>query len=222
MKVTTDACLFGSLVGDIANKEAIHVLDIGTGTGLLALMFAQKNHNALIDTIEIDPETATQAKENVLNSPWSKRIQVINADATNYLFNKKYDVILSNPPFYENELRSENKRKNLALHNDGLLLSGLLNIINNNLHPNGNFYLLLPYKRNDEIKRLLKEKNMAIHKLIFVRQSVNHDYFRMIVSGSLQNNSLVETALEEISIKDENDKYTEEFITLLKEYYLYL
>src|SRR4026209_2804349 len=113
MKVTTDACLFGAWVArEVESKKlkADNVLDIGTGTGLLTLMFAQKNTEASILAIEIDKEAAEQAAENAEASPWKDRIQIVNADVIAFPFNKKYDLIISNPPFYENELRSGSER----------------------------------------------------------------------------------------------------------------
>ena len=94
MKVTTDACLFGSSIPPNPLKGELKILDIGTGTGLLALMFAQKNPVAIIDVIEIDKDAAAQAKENAERSPWGKRINVINADAKEFPFTKKYDLII--------------------------------------------------------------------------------------------------------------------------------
>ena len=86
----------------------------------------------------------------------------MNADAKEFLFKKKYDLIISNPPFYENELKGDNSKKNMAHHNEGLLLDDLLTVIKNNLADNGVFFLLLPYKRNEEIKNLFAENNLEI------------------------------------------------------------
>jgi len=223
MKVTTDACLFGSHLPISSEEGGVgNVLDIGTGTGLLALMYAQRNPLAEIDAIEIDKEAAGQAGENVAASPWPARINVIHADAREFDYPKKYDVIISNPPFYENELKGDDKKKNLAHHNEGLLLPELLNIIKKNLAPGGSFYLLLPYKRNEEIKKLLMEHELAVRQITFVRQSVMHDYFRMMIDGKPEAGKPAETKIDDISIKDENDRYTPEFTVLLQEYYLYL
>jgi len=149
MKVTTDGCLFGSLSPTLSEGEGVlKVLDIGTGTGLLALMFAQKNQNAFIDAIEIDKDAFEQAAENITASPWADRINIIHADARNYSFPQQYDIIISNPPFYENELKADDKKKNVAHHSDELSLAKLLIVIKNNLSPSGTFFLLLPYKRN--------------------------------------------------------------------------
>jgi len=115
MKVTTDSCLFGSLSPTLSEGEGVlNVLDIGTGTGLLSLMFAQKKQNALIEAIEIDKDAFEQAKENIAASPWSYRINIIHADARNYPFPQKYDVIISNPPFYQNVLNTDDKMKNIT------------------------------------------------------------------------------------------------------------
>src|SRR4051812_345426 len=106
MKVTTDACLFGAWLAACWKKmesdvgRNANMLDIGTGTGLLSLMIAQRCI-AMIDAIEIDKEAAAQAAENVKSSPWSNNIHVICDDVKRYLFERKYELIFSNPPFYE-------------------------------------------------------------------------------------------------------------------------
>ncbi len=224
MKVTTDGCLFGAYVSQgVKSLETVSgkILDIGAGTGLLTLMIAQENE-VVIDAIEIDKEAFEQAAKNVAASPWAYRIKVINADAEKFGFPTQYDVIISNPPFYENELKSNDAKKNIAHHNEGLLLPELLQVIKKKLKPDGTFYLLLPYKRNDEIKKLFNENKLSIRQLVLVRQSVNHDYFRIILAGRLKAAEQTETMIEEISIKDDADRYTPAFIDLLKEYYLHL
>ena len=233
MKVTTDACLFGAWVAeedrnarlpDTVGQEKIitkHVLDIGTGTALLSLMYAQKNSLTNIDAIEIDEEAYTQAKENVTVSPFAERINLIHNDAKRFTFSKKYDCIISNPPFYENELRSATDSKNVAHHSKELTLKELLGIIKNYLNETGSFFLLLPYKRNEEIKKLLKDHELNISKILFVRQSVKHDYFRIFIKGSLSAGEK-ETEFNELSIWDDKQQYTNEFVRLLKDYYLHL
>jgi tRNA1Val (adenine37-N6)-methyltransferase len=225
MKVTTDACLFGAWVAEEAGSQKSGVrnlLDIGTGTGLLALMYIQKNPKAKIDTIEIDNDASEQAKENVEASPWKDRITIINADARTFLFPKKYDLIISNPPFYEKEIKSISGSKNLAHHCNKLSLKELLAIIRENLSENGNFFLLQPFKRNEETKKLLKDHQLQVSKILFVRQSVKHDYFRIMIRGKRISHPEEETEIDEISIWDDKENYTSEFVSLLKEYYLKL
>ncbi len=224
MKVTTDGCLFGAWIAEqLRNSIAgtCKLLDIGTGTGLLSMMLSQEN-NIIVDAVEIDKDAFEQAKENVAASRWNDSIHVIHADVMNFESGNKYDIIISNPPFYEKELKSADTRKNLAHHNDGLLFPGLLHIIKKNLKPDGSFYLLLPYKRHEEIKNLFVENELAIQQLTFVGQSLNHEYFRIMLKGKLKNFKSAETIIDEISIKDDNDQYTPAFINLLKEYYLHL
>lgn len=228
MKVTTDACLFGAWVVDEINndpdsyREKINnCFDIGTGTGLLALMVAQKNPGMKIDAIEIDKDAAEQAKINIGSSPWKEQINIAQGDVKEFSFENKLDLIISNPPFYENEIRSVTDSKNVAHHSENLTLKELLVIIKENLSKTGSFFLLLPYKRNEEIKKLFKDQQLHISKMIFVRQSVKHDYFRIFIKGSL-NTEEKETEFNELSIWNEKQEYTEEFEQLLKDYYLYL
>ena len=227
MKVTTDACLFGAWVtAGIQNSSRLgrdkiqNALDIGSGTGLLSMMYAQKDPLAVIDTIEIDKETFEQAKENAAASPFADRVNVIHGDVKIFPFTKKYDRIISNPPFYEKEITSDDRRRNIAHHHSGLLLEELLSIIKTNLSATGLFYLLLPFKRNEEIKKILLKENLFVSEIVFVRQSSKHDYFRIMIKGNLEKENQSETTIDEISILNEQQQYTNGFKELLKDYYL--
>jgi tRNA1Val (adenine37-N6)-methyltransferase len=227
MKVTTDACLFGAwLTEEIKNEKLIIdcCLDIGTGTGLLSLMLVQQNPFLKVDALEIDKEAAGQAEENVIASPGQENIKVINADARSFGFEKKYDCIFSNPPFYENELKSTDEKKNQAHHGNDLKLEELIFVIKQNLNTDGIFLLLLPYKRNEEIKNMLNDQQFHISKICFVRQSTRHDYFRIMLKGKLntKNGAETETETGEISVWDDQQQYTPRFKDLLKAYYLNL
>jgi len=199
MKVTTDSCLFGAWVArEVQNKKVDlrTMLDIGVGTGLLTLMVAQKNPQLIIDGIEIDKNACIQAKENISEAGFSNEIRVSNGDIYHDISGNKYDVIVCNPPFYENELKSVNSLKNLAHHDKGLLLEDLLPIIKARLSINGMFYLLLPYKRKKEIESLIKQNILFPTKKISVSQSVKHDFFRLFIEGK----SYEETLTEEIEM----------------------
>ena len=228
MKVTTNACLFGAWAGEkVGSRESIvggqksevgKILDIGAGTGLLSLMLAQKT-KALIDSIEIDRDAFEQAKENISASPWKEKIHIYHGDVVEFSFSSKYDVIISNPPFYENELKSRDEKKNIAQH-DGLSLQLLLSIIRKNLSEEGLFFLLLPYKRNEEAERLINSNDLSIVQKILVSQSVKHDHFRIMIEGSRRKNKKM--IVDEISIRNDQQQYTGKFIDLLKDYYLHL
>src|SRR3982750_4258430 len=154
MKVTTDGCLLGAWASQLISGDSLHqgqVLDIGTGTGLLSLMIAQvTNHR--IDSVEMEDQAAIQALENIAHSKWKDRIQLIHADIREYTTECRYDYIVSNPPFYENELKSGRQEKDMAHHDAGLSLTELFASIDRLLSPDGKFYLLLPFKRKEEVK----------------------------------------------------------------------
>jgi tRNA1Val (adenine37-N6)-methyltransferase len=238
MKVTTDACLFGAWAArEVASFLAITgrkseagspprrwtgILDIGAGTGLLSMMLAQKVH-VPIDGIEIDETTAEQATENIIASPWKDRINIVHGDIKDVsLPHDRYDVIISNPPFYENELASPDAKKNIAHHDEGLLLPELLQVINKTLVPDGIFCLLLPYKRMEEVEQLMQRNHLVINHITLVRQSTQHDYFRILISGIHSSDRNVGCVKDEIAIKNEKNEYTGEFTGLLKDYYLHL
>lgn len=220
MKVTTDACLFGAWVAKqvAAQPGANHLLDVGTGTALLSLMIAQQAQ-ARLDAIEIDEAAAEQAKSNAANSPWKNRIHIMQGDARVYNFTEQYDIIVSNPPFYENELSSVNSKKNTAHHSSDLLMSDLLTIISTNLKENGHFYLLLPFKRYEEIIALTGKHGLKLDRICLVKQSVDHPFFRAMIAGGKSEGLPL---MEELAIKQNNTDYTADFTRLLKDYYLYL
>ena len=223
MKVTTDACLFGAWCAEEIRsrkneKRSIRLLDIGTGTGLLSLLVAQKN-DCLIDAIEIHKDAAQQAAENIASSPWRKNIRIHHQDVLKLSLTQPYDVIISNPPFYEREIISSDKLKNQAHHSDGIKLSELVSIIKKHLSPDGEFYLLLPFKRSKEAVNILKKENLFIQKQIVVSPSVGLSPSRLMIKGSLQPSVIKE---DQIFITDEQKQYTHEFIFLLKDYYLHL
>jgi tRNA1Val (adenine37-N6)-methyltransferase len=221
MKVTTDACLFGAwcsrLILEMPEKK--NLLDIGTGTGLLSLMIVQQN-KFFVDAIEIEAGAAEQARENVAASPWPDAIRVWDADIVSWKTDQTYDVIVSNPPFYENELQSEKANKNIAHHSHALTLSQLVDTIRKRLDPDGRFFLLLPYKRLSEAKRLMEEKGLHVHINTTVSQSVDHDPFRVLLMGGHKPPEKFITS--HLDIWDENKNYTKTFMQLLRPYYLYL
>ena len=220
MKVCTDACLFGAwVVGQIRSGpyETQTVLDIGTGTGLLSLMMAQ-NTLASIDAIELDEQAAEQARENIEASAWHERCQVITGDARIVHLGRKYDFIVSNPPFYQNDLKSGDAKRNLALHSESLSLEELLLVIKKHLNKEGKFALLLPYHRKNEFEKLATAEGFFLEEEVSVKQTPTHPFFRaMLLFGTVSAPVNIST----ITIRDE-DQYTPEFTALLKDYYLNL
>lgn len=223
MKVTTDACLFGAWVTHQLNKEfnsrKLNVLDVGTGTGLLALMLAQKLE-ARITAVEIDRPAFEQATENINTTPWKNDIRLLHGNIKEMVFPQPFDVIIANPPFYENEWQSGDDQKNTAHHGSELLLAGLLEVLKRNLHTDGCFFLLLPYKRRKYMGQLLKSTNAAITEMMLVRQTETHDFFRIMVKARFGSGESLQTS--ELAIRDQTNQYSPAFTSLLKDYYLYL
>jgi tRNA1Val (adenine37-N6)-methyltransferase len=221
MKVCTDACLFGAWIAQSPQLTAHKILDIGTGTGLLSLILAQNLSNAIIDAVEIDEAAAQQAKENFEASPWKERLTVYTESIqyVNLSTNHLYDIIISNPPFYKNDLKSDNEKRNLALHSAELSLEELVTAVNKFLKDDGSFFVLLPYHRIKYFEESAIEQNLFIKEKIFIKQTPKHNYFRSILW--LTKNPAI-TTQSEITIMNNENQYTKEFGELLKDYYLYL
>ena len=219
MKVCTDSCLFGAWVAEKIERKIIEpksILDIGTGTGLLSLMATQKC-DAKIDAIEIDKDSYLQAKENFSASKWSPRLHIIYADAKMQTDDKKYDLIICNPPFYENDLTSSDKRKNIAKHHEALTLEDLIAIVQNRISENGGFAVLLPFHRVDYFKKLAIRNNFFVADELHVKQTPTHACFRGFLFFKREK---VSSIIRELIIKDKEGKYTAEFNYFLQDYYL--
>jgi len=220
MKVCTDACLFGAWVGALLGDRGQvagdrRVLDIGAGTGLLSLLLAQKTAGQ-IDAIEIDVDAAEQAAANFEASPWKERLTLLHKDVTEFAPAKKYELIISNPPFFENDLESPDDKRNLALHSSALHLAELIGVIKKHLTDGGQFAVLLPYHRNETFKNLATGEGFYLHKEANVRQTPKHPFFRSML---LFGRSAGAVQLSEITIRD-GDAYSAAFSDLLKDYYL--
>lgn len=162
MKVSTDACLFGAVVADFFYSHShapSKVLDIGTGTGLLALMLAQKNPKANFLAIELDEDAATQASRNVQESPWSNRVEVIQQDVLSWSESslEKFDLIICNPPFFSQHLLSENKNRAMARHDESLSLPQLVAIATRCMSEQAYFAILLPHIRMESCIELFQK-----------------------------------------------------------------
>ena len=220
MKVCTDACILGAWTANTIKASSINnILDIGCGTGLLSLMLAQKI-GACIEAIEINQDAANQAAENISNTAWAKNIKVIHTSLQNFIPLKKYDLIISNPPFYEDDLRSEDENKNAAKHDTTLKLEELILFVNEHLADKGTFAVLLPFQRVNYFEKMVNEHGLFIQEKLFIKQSPQHDFFRAVIFVSKQEAQSPLTI--ELVIHDNERQYTPPFQSLLKDYYLKL
>jgi tRNA1Val (adenine37-N6)-methyltransferase len=216
MKVTEIACIQGAYTPIATTAKT--GLDIGSGTGLLSLMLAQRFSQIEIDAIEIDDKSFLQGKENIQASPFSAKINCLLADVTQYLFTKKYDFIIVNPPFFENQLKSPNAIKNKAWHSTELTLEKLIIVIKNNLAQNGSCYILLPIERKNDLEQLMNANNLFLNQCLMIQpnEKLHVKYFIALIS--FQANELFS---EELIIK-EKGVYTARTNTLFKDFYLKL
>lgn len=217
MKVSTDACLFGAWIAhhNVTNGKGI---DIGAGTGLLSLMVSQQ-HAIEIKAIEIEKDCFLQLQENIAASPWSSHIDAMHLDILEFNTDTKFDVILSNPPFFEHQLQSDKQQINLARHQAGLTLEKLMHKVNELLHENGVFYILMPAYRKNETIKAAEHQGLHPFQITDVKQSYRHQPFRVMIAFKRKETNISEDL---IVIKNNENAYTDTFSSLLKDYYLYL
>lgn len=217
MKVCTDSCIFGAWTKP---ENATAILDIGTGTGLLSLMLAQRSE-AVIDAVEIDEAAAKQAMQNVADSPWASRIKVHHGPIQEYAATctKQYDLIITNPPFYSNYLKSEKENVNVAYHSVALPTEELLTAVKKLLAPSGRLLVLLPPYEAE----LLREEALAFglyaSQILHVKDTAEAPVFRDITEFRQIPDM---PSVAELIIKKKEGAYSDGFIALLKEYYLHL
>ncbi|CAA9274787.1 MAG: tRNA(1)(Val) (adenine(37)-N(6))-methyltransferase [uncultured Cytophagales bacterium] len=217
MKVCTDACVLGAYAGV---DGAARILDVGTGTGLLALMVAQRNAEARIDAVEVDEGACAQATDNANASPWAGRIRVIRGRIQDYDPGIRYDLILSNPPFYENHLKRPAAAQNVALHGEALSLPELAAAVHRLLGPAGRFVVLLPPYQAGRLEALLFAFHLFPADHLHLHDRPGAPPIRRITTyTSTSPDPCRET---ELFIRDATGAYTDDFVRLLKPYYLYL
>ena len=221
MKVCTDACFFGAWVADkLASGElkANRILDIGSGTGLLGLMLAQKS-SAEIDGVEIDKKAYLQSTDNIAASPWADNIHIYHCALNDFSVEEKYDLIICNPPFYEDQLKSGDAQRDLAMHATALSFVELAHAFKALLSEAGTAAVLLPYDRVSYLKEELTAGGLFITEKINIAHSPTHKHFRSFLQISPVPKLFTE---KELLIKDSAGVYSEEFCRLLKDYYLSL
>jgi len=223
MKVCTDACLFGAWsAADAQIKNAKKILDIGSGTGLLSLMLAQQS-NAHITAIEIEDGAFNQTVSNFDLSPWKERLDVVHTSIQDYDADDKkqlFDCIITNPPFYEQDLTSPDPAKNLASHSTALSWDVLAETAASLLQDNGAWYVLVPTLRAYTMQKLALNYGLQLSEECLMYNDAKHLPIRAMLKFVKQKEATIQR--NKIVIKNADQSYTTEFTTLLKEYYLHL
>ena len=219
MKVGTDGVLLGAWSPLYNNPY--RVLDIGSGTGLIALMLAQRSDAEQIDAVEIDEEAFTQCVENFENSPWGDRLYCYNAsleDFTEEFFEETtYDLIVSNPPFYVDDYKSDNEKRNTARFTDALPFEQLIACTEGLLSENGIFSVIIPYKEEETFLQLSAEYGLYPFKICRVQGTPETEIKRSMLALT---RIPAEISFENLIIETQRHQYTDEYITLTKDFYL--
>ena len=214
MKVGTD----GVLLGAWANlTHAKHILDIGTGTGLIALMCAQRQNNAIIDAIEIDPDAAQQAAGNFNNSKWQRRLNLIHTDFNNFHAGKKYDVIISNPPYFDEQYENPDSQRNMARHTATLSLKTLIKKSKKLLKDDGNIQLILPADKLSQLHQIIEQEKLYLNKICYVKGHKNTKIKRILVKIS---GLYTKPEEQQLIIEKSRHNYTDDYIYLTRDFYL--
>ncbi|MRT94640.1 tRNA1(Val) (adenine(37)-N6)-methyltransferase [Ancylomarina sp. 16SWW S1-10-2] len=218
MKVGTD----GVLLGAWANVEkAKSFLDIGTGTGLIAIMLAQRtNNSSKIDAVEIDNSSYQQAVNNFDDCPWNDRIKAFHASFQYFVANtsSKYDCIVSNPPYFINSLKAKDESRTQARHADGLPFEDLIEGTKNLLNPEGKFSVILPVKEGNYFIRIACIAGFSLSKKIEVLPNPGKIAKRLLIELTLANQDTIETQL--CVENGQRHVYSPEYIELCKDFYL--
>lgn len=213
MKVGTDGVLLGAWT-DVSDSKCI--LDIGTGTGLISLMLAQRS-DALITAIDIDESAIEQARENILSSPWKNRVFVKVSDIKDYSEFNRFDVIVSNPPYFIDSFKCVDGQRNTARHTDTLSANQLVEKVAKLLSSDGRFSIIIPFEQTEDIICLAERVGMypSRHTSVITRP------------GLAPKRSLLEFRMDkcncqttELTIELERHVYTDEYIALTKDFYL--
>ncbi len=215
MKVGTDAVLLGSWVDP---KYSQDILDIGTGTGLIALMLAQKS-SAKIDAVDIDEGSYDQAKENFRISPWHDRVKIFHQSFQEFALQseKKYDLVVTNPPYFHHASKPPEEARLNARHNDQLSFQELISGVKKILADDGRFCLILPCKEGMEFMDLAQRNGLFCHELIRVKTKADKNEKRLMMELGFQVGLLHD---HEITIQEDCSAYTSEYIELTKDYFI--
>jgi len=214
MKVGTDGVLLGAWT-DLSHSRRI--LDIGTGTGLIALMLAQRCMDARITAIDLDSAAVEQAQENIQASPWKDRIEALQQDICTYHPNGTFDTIVSNPPYFIDSLKCPDGQRSTARHTDTLDADRLIGKVSELLTSDGRFSIILPAEQTEDLIRVAGEKGLHPSRQTWVITRPGLSPKRILMEF---RKIPVTLQPDELVIELERHVYSEEYIALTKEFYL--
>lgn len=219
MKIGTDSVLLGAWTS--VTHQPFSVLDIGSGTGILSLMLAQRTTAEIIEAIEIDDDAFEQCTDNFENSPWNDRLFCFHASLLEYIeaVDEKFDLIICNPPFYSEDYKTNDTSRNLARFSDAMPLEHIIFAVAHFLSDNGKFSIVIPNKLEERFIEEAELIDLYPNRILHVRGNPNTEIKRSLIEFSFQN-SMPKTS--ELIIETERHKYTDDYISLTKDFYLKL
>ena len=218
MKIGTDGVLLGAWCP--VDNNPFSILDIGAGTGILSLMLAQRSNAEQIDSIEIDEEAYEQCVENFENSPWSDRLFCFHAGLDEFVEEPEdeYDIIISNPPFYSEDYKTDDSQRDLARFQDALPFEDLVEAADLLLSENGIFAVIIPYKEEKRFIDLCAEVELFPVKVTRVKGSHSTPIVRSLLAFKRYELSVL--TADELVIEISRHEYTDDYINLTKDFYL--
>lgn len=217
MKVGTDGVLLGAWFSGTENAQRI--LDIGCGSGLIAIMAAQRTNSAEIYGVDIDENAIIQSTENGMRTPWKDRLHFIKSDICSFQTDQSFDIIVSNPPFFVSSLNSLDKRRNLARHNDTLPFEALVETAVRLLGNNGRMQVILPYESGDDFIQLAWGRGLQLFRKCLVFSKEGERPIRMMID--LLKGSCTYPMADKLYIRNTMNEYNEQYKALTKDYYLH-
>ena len=218
MKIGTDGVLLGAWAP--IDNYPFSILDIGTGTGIIALMLAQRSAAQQIDALEIDEAAYEQATDNFENSPWNDRLFCFHAGLDEFIEEPEdeYDLIVSNPPFYSEDYKTENESRDLARFQDAMPFEQLLEAADLLLSEHGIFAVIIPFKEEENFIALANEFELYPLKITRVKGTPTTEIKRSLLAFS--RNETTDLPIDELVIETARHVYTQEYIGLTKDFYL--
>lgn len=215
MKVGTDGVLLGAWV---SVKNAAHILDIGTGTGVIALMLAQRAPESVtIDAVEIDANAFADAQENIAASPWHDRIQLHHTSIQQFNTSVKFDLIVSNPPYFQKSYKPPTAQRETARHTEQLSFDEILLTAEKLLHPQGKLNIILPYTEGLQFVSLAEHKGLYCTRKWVFRTRENKPIERFLLEFEWNKRVLQEG---EILLYSSGEEWSEEYKKLTGDFYL--
>jgi tRNA1Val (adenine37-N6)-methyltransferase len=221
LKIGTDAVILGALSEVNPNVELI--LDVGTGTGVIALMVAQKiNNNSKIIGVEINKSAAQEATENFLNSKWNLNLTCLNISFQEFSkhYYKNIDLILSNPPYFNNSLKSKTAEKSTAKHTNELNFYELIENSSQLLSPEGELHVIIPANEFENFCSIANKNRLFVKKIVWIKSTELSKIIRAVIFFSIVNSIKTERTI--VIRNSEDNNYTDQYKILTKEYYLNL